>query len=59
MTVKLLSEHPFGFLSLKGDCTGLSESTLVKNATLLEITFGGSIIMNRMYTEGKKFSNIL
>ena len=30
MSVKLLTEHHLEFLSLKGDCTGLSESTLVK-----------------------------
>ena len=30
MTVKLLTEQHFEFLSLTGDCTGLSESTLVK-----------------------------
>ena len=30
MTVKLLTEHHLEFLSLKGDCTGSSESTLVK-----------------------------
>ena len=30
MSVKLLSEHHFEFLSLKGGCTGSSESTLVK-----------------------------
>ena len=30
MSVKLLTEHCFEFLSLKGGCTGLSESTLVK-----------------------------
>ena len=30
MSVKLLTEHHFGFLSLKGGCTGSSESTLVK-----------------------------
>ena len=30
MIVKLLTEHHFEFLSLKGDCTGFSESTLVK-----------------------------
>ena len=30
MSVKLLTEHYLVFLSLKGDCTGLSESTLVK-----------------------------
>ena len=30
MTVKLLTEHHLEFLSLKGGCTDLSESTLVK-----------------------------
>ena len=30
MTVKLLTEHQMEFLSLKGGCTGWSESTLVK-----------------------------
>ena len=30
MSVKLLTEHNLEFLSLKGDCTGWSESTLVK-----------------------------
>ena len=29
LTVKLLTEHHFGFLCLKGGCTGSSESTLV------------------------------
>ena len=30
MTVKLLTEHHLKFRSLKGVCTGLSESTLIK-----------------------------
>ena len=30
MIVKLLTEHHLKFLSLKGGCTGSSESTLVK-----------------------------
>ena len=30
MSVKLLTEHYLAFLSLKGGCTGSSESTLVK-----------------------------
>ena len=30
MSVKLLTEHHFELLSLKGGCTGLSESTLAK-----------------------------
>ena len=32
MSVKLLTEHHLEFLSLKGGCIGLSESTLVKIA---------------------------
>ena len=42
MSVQLLTEHHLEFLSLKGGCTGSSESTLVKNATLLEIECRGS-----------------
>ena len=30
MSVKLLTEHHLEFLSLRGGCTGSSESTLVK-----------------------------
>ena len=30
MSVKVLTEHHLEFLSLKGGCTGSSESTLVK-----------------------------
>ena len=30
MSVKLLTEHHLEFLSLKGGCTGSSETTLVK-----------------------------
>ena len=30
MTVKVMTEHYFEFLSLKGGCTGSSQSTLVK-----------------------------
>ena len=42
MGVTLLTEHYLELLSLKGGCTGSSESTFVKNATLLEITCHGS-----------------
>ena len=42
MTVKLLTEHHLEFLSLKGGCTGSTESTLVK---LLEITCHGSNVL--------------
>ena len=45
MSVKLLAEHHLEFLSIKGCCTGSSESTLAKKATLLEITCHGSIML--------------
>ena len=41
MIVKLLTEHHLEFLSLNGDCRGLSESTVVK---LLEISCRGTIV---------------
>ena len=48
MIVKLRTEHHLEFLSLKGGCTGSSESTRVytcQNATLLEISCTGSILL--------------
>ena len=42
MIVKLLTEHHLEFLSLKGGCRGLSETTLAK---LLEISCRGSIFV--------------
>ena len=42
MIVKLLTEPHLEFLSLKGGCTGLSESTLVKMAHCWKITCHGS-----------------
>ena len=45
MTVKLLTEHHLECLSLKVGYTGSSESTLVKNATMLGITCHGSFIL--------------
>ena len=44
MIDKLLTEYHLEFLSLKGGCRGLSEFTLVKNDTLLEITCHGSYL---------------
>ena len=45
MNVKLLIEHHLEFLSLKGGCTGLFESTR-ENATLMEILCQGSYGLN-------------
>ena len=36
MSVKLVTDHHLEFLSLIGDCTGSSESTLVKMALCLK-----------------------
>ena len=51
MSVKLLAEHNLEFLSLKGGCMGLSESTHVKKATLLEITCHGSYMYKADFPE--------
>ena len=46
MSVKLLTEHHLESLSLKGRCTGSSESTLVKMPHFfLEITCRGSFLI--------------
>ena len=45
-SIKLLTERHLEFLSLKGGCTGSSESIL--NATLLEITCRGSCILDNV-----------
>ena len=44
MIVKLLTEHHFEFLSLKGGCRGSAESTLVK---LLEILCRSSAMIQQ------------
>ena len=48
MIVKLLTEHYFEFLSLKGGCTGSSESTLVKTSWKSHVT--AHFICNHMGT---------
>ena len=60
MTVKLLMEYHLEFLSLKGGCTGSSESIPVKNTTLFEITCHSSYVpdldpsfLQRLTTGGK------
>ena len=44
MIVKLLTEHHLEFLSLKGDCRGSSESTLVKMSNCWKISCRGSLM---------------
>ena len=54
MRVMLLTEHNLEFLSLKGGCTGSSESALVKMPQLLEITCSGSFgIVTGLSTVGE------
>ena len=45
MSFKLLTENILEALSLKGGCTGSSESKFVKNVKLLEISCHGSNII--------------
>ena len=45
MIVKLLTEHHLAFLSLKGGCTGSSESTLVKMSNCWKSRAGAHIIV--------------
>ena len=44
MAVKLLTEHHLGFLSLKGGCTGSSESIHVKCHIVGNLMCRGSIM---------------
>ena len=44
MTVMLLTEHHLEFLSLKGGCTGLPESTLVAAAQLGNMTVSKALL---------------
>ena len=44
MSVKLLNEHHLEFLSLKGGCTGSSESTLVKMPHCCKLHFTAQIL---------------
>ena len=52
MTVRLLTEQNFGFLSLKGGCTGSSESTLVKMPQCCESRVAAQLLL--MQPESKK-----
>ena len=44
MIVKLLTEHHLAFLSLKGGCTGSSESILVKMSNCWKSRAGAHLI---------------
>ena len=54
MSVKLLTEQPLEFLSLKGDWTGSSESTLYKMPHFWKSCPGSFIINSR-----KRVSSVL
>ena len=49
MSVKLLTEHHLEFLSLKGGCTGSSESTLVKLPDCWKSHVGAYILFIKYY----------
>ena len=44
MIVKLLTEHHLAFLSLKGGCTGSSESTLAKMSNCWKSRAGAQLL---------------
>ena len=50
MIVKLLTEHHFEFLSLKGGCRGSSESTLVKMSNCWKFHAAAQFIMSVLGT---------
>ena len=47
MTVKLLTEQHLEFLSLKGDCTGSSECTLVNMPHCWKAHVAAHIVLSR------------
>ena len=49
MTVKLLTEHHLEFLSLKGGCTDMYESTLVKMPHFSKSHFVAHLYMYYVY----------
>ena len=55
MIVRLLTEHHLVFLSLKGGCTGSSESTLVKVSNCWKSRAGALMLFSlQSYTSVKK-----
>ena len=51
MIVKLLTEHHLAFLSLKGGCTGSSESTLVKMSNCWKSHAGAHLAKSKKFTQ--------
>ena len=63
ITVMLLTEHRLEFLSLKGGCTGLSESTLVKMSNCWKSHAAAQIMIGPVhwvnYKSLGKYQNLL
>ena len=61
MSIKLLTEHHLEFLSLKGGCTGSSESTLVKmsNCWKSHVAAHFSVWTKELLIKKKKHKHIL
>ena len=57
MTVKLLTEHHLEFLSLKGDCRGSSESTLVKMTNCWKSHVEARIIVKKKTTKTERVAS--
>ena len=56
MIVKLLTEHRLEFLSLKGGCKGLSESTLVKMPHCWKSHAAANFIIGCVFIQGRECS---
>ena len=54
MIVKLLTEHHLEFLSLKGGCTGSSESTFVKMSNCWKSHAAAHILISLCYFSGRR-----
>ena len=56
MIVKLLTEHHLEFLSLEVDCTGMSESTLVKMSNFWKSYAAACIRFPQLYGNATMFN---
>ena len=59
MIVKLLIEHHFGFLSLKGGCRGSSESTLVKMSNCWKAHAAAHLTLNHVKLSNRRTRKVL
>ena len=58
MSVKLLTEHRLEFVGLKADCTGSSESTLVKMPHCWKSHVAAPFMIHSYLKEKEKFRQV-